>query len=86
MMMQTLNHLVPTLHLIKYSHAAIMLSQNSNTGEFVLIPPPKKRNNKRIFSESTVSSSTTPSLHSLVSKLLAEEAQEGSIVRNDENV
>jgi len=66
MTMQTLNHLVPTLHLIKYSHASIMRSQNSNTG--------------------SGSSTTTPSLHSIASKWWAEEAQEGSIIRNDENV
>ena len=68
-----------------------MRSQNTNTGEFVLIPRPKKRRteitNDLFFSESTNSSTTnTPSLHSLASKWWAEEAQEGSIVRNDENV
>jgi len=62
MTIQTLNHLVPTLHLIKYSHAAIMRSQNTNT------------------------ESTTPSLHSLSTKWWAEEAQEGAIVRNDDNI
>lgn len=52
--------------------------------------PPKKTVQKTlhtIFSESTASSTTTtPSLHSLASKWWAEEAHEGSIVRNDENV
>jgi len=68
MTMQTLNHLVPTLHLIKYSHATIMRSQNTKT------------------SESTDSTNTTPSLHSIATKWWAEEAKEGSIVRNDENI
>lgn len=40
MTMQTLGHLVPTLHLIKYSHATIMRSQNTNTGEFLPVLPP----------------------------------------------
>lgn len=57
--LQTLNHLVPTLHLIKYSHAAIMRSQNT---------------------------ASTPSLHSLSTQWWAEEANEGSIIRNDANV
>jgi hypothetical protein len=46
MTMQTLNHLVPTLHLIKYSHATIMRSQNTKTGEFLT---KKKGVQKRFF-------------------------------------
>jgi len=64
MTMQTLNHLVPTLHLIKYSHASIMRSQNTDT----------------------ISTTITPSLHSLATKWWAEEAHEGSVIRNDENI
>jgi len=67
MTIQTLNHLTSALHLIKYTHAAIMRSQNRNTA----IPE---------------ESSTTPSLHSLASQWWAQEAHEGSIVLNDENV
>jgi len=65
MTLQTLNHLVPTLHLIKYTHAAVMRSQSSSTTQ-----------------------STTPSssLHSIATQWWAEEAREGSIIRNDENV
>ena len=48
MTMKTLNHLVPTLHLIKYSHAVIMRSQKNtttNTGK-VLVHPKKKKKKK----------------------------------------
>ena len=91
MTLQTLNHLVPALHLIKYSHATIMRSQKNtpNTGEFFIPPFKKKKSPKKTtfdFPESTDSSTSTPSLHSLASKWWAEEAHEGSIVRNDENI
>ena len=46
MTMQTLNHIVPTLHLIKYSHAIIMRSQNTKTGEFLPTFPKKKSDDK----------------------------------------
>jgi hypothetical protein len=84
---QTANHLTSALHLIKYSHAAIMRSQkNTSTGEHP--NQPRKLNffnSKLAISESTTTT-TTPSLHSLASQWWAEEAHEGSIVRNDENV
>ena len=88
--MQTLNHLVPTLHLIKYTHATIMRSQNTtNTGK--KFPYLSFRQKKKIthFSESestTTTTSNTPSLHSLATKWWSQESQEGSIVRSDETV
>lgn len=83
--MHTLNHLVPTIHLIKYSHAAIMRSQNNGESS----PTKQKKKNQEIIflnpiSESTTASTSSP--HSRATQWWAEEAREGSIVRNDENV
>ena len=84
--MQTLNHLVPTLHLIKYTHATIMRSQNTtNTGKSFSPTFFKKFNTPFAESESTTTPST-PSLHSLATKWWSQESQEGSIVRSDETV
>lgn len=65
-----------------------MRSQNTDqTGESSNQPPKKgiKTLFKHDFSEST-DTATPPSLHSLTSQWWAQEAHEGFIVRNDENV
>ena len=70
-----------------------MRSQNTNSGEFFRKEVYIKKNLRKItcnFSESetasTTTTTTTPSLHSLATKWWAEEAHEGSVVRNDENI
>lgn len=74
MTLKTLGHLVPTLHLLKYSHAAIMRSQPVPT---TLEPTD---------GAATPASTAQPSLHARASEWWREESREGSVVRNDANV
>jgi hypothetical protein len=65
--MQTLQHLVPTLHLLKYANAAIMRLQSSASAS----------------EEKKAASDTQPSVHARATKWWAEEAREGQILRDD---
>ncbi|KAF8191147.1 hypothetical protein BJ912DRAFT_1058397 [Pholiota molesta] len=65
--MQTLQHLVPTLHLLKYANAAIMRLQSSASAS----------------GENKAASDTQPSVHARATKWWAEEAREGQILRDD---
>lgn len=81
MTVDTISHIVPTLHLLKYVHAAVMRSQS----------PPDPNTTQQEGSESEASNSEpkpepTPSLHTLASRWWATEALEGHIVRTDPNV
>lgn len=71
--MQTLQHLVPTLHLLKYANAAIMRLQSSASAS----------------EEGKAASETKheeDSVHARATKWWAGEAREGQILREDADV
>jgi hypothetical protein len=74
MTVDTISHLIPTLHLLKYVHAAVMRSQ------------PAIDLNMNDSAEQGELKEPKPSLHTLASRWWATEAQEGQIVRTDPNV
>jgi hypothetical protein len=94
MTMETLAHIVPTLHLLKYAHAAVMRSQSPQP------PPPgastssadpnnttnDEHNQREEAKDSERSSHPQPSLHTLASRWWATEAFEGHVVRTDPGV
>ena len=84
MTLQTLNHLLPTLHLLKYTHGAVMRSQ----GDGVLVSSPTSEDGhiEAASSNPTSTPSSEPSLHALSTQWWAEEAREGRIVRTDRNL
>jgi hypothetical protein len=78
MTIDTISHLMPTLHLLKYVHAAVMRSQSPMD--------PNTNDSAAEQGEPKESKEPKPSLHTLASRWWATEAQEGQIVRTDPNV
>lgn len=78
MTLKTLGHLVPTLHLLKYSHAAIMRSQETDDAAALNSSSPSQAQ--------VQAQSPSPSLHARASEWWREEAREGHVVRTDEGV
>ncbi|KIM42207.1 hypothetical protein M413DRAFT_129174 [Hebeloma cylindrosporum] len=77
----TIAHIVPTLHLLKYVHAAVMRSQdpiNPNTTT--------AHHEREQEAEKAAQPTSSPSLHTLASTWWATEAHEGHIVRTDPTV
>jgi hypothetical protein len=80
MTLQTLNHLLPTLHLLKYTHGAVMRSQGEGVSASSSSPTSGDGHIEAVSSNPT---STPSSLHALSTQWWAEEAREGRIVRTD---
>lgn len=83
MTLQTLGHLVPTLHLLKYTNAAVMRSQDDHLDFSATEAPSGYVSPNR---EPSPTAKIEPSLLARASQWWAQEAREGSIIRNDENV
>lgn len=80
MTLDTISHIVPTLHLLKYVHAAVMRSQSP------IDPNTSDSDNTGQGEPKEPKPEPTPSLHTLASRWWATEALEGQIVRTDPNV
>jgi hypothetical protein len=84
MTLQTLNHLLPTLHLLKYTHGAVMRSQGEGVSASSSSSPTSGDGHIEAASSNPTSTpSSDPSLHALSTQWWAEEAREGRIVRTD---
>jgi hypothetical protein len=88
MTLQTLGHLLPTLHLLKYTHGAVMRSQTENSSSSssssasteVAASQEDGRRSPRF------SSSSSPSPHALATEWWADEAREGHTIRTNQEV
>ena len=72
MTLQTLSHLLPTLHLLKYTHGAIMRLQGQNSSSS--------------SAEEPLSSTQPLSPHALATQWWADEAKEGLAIRTNKEV
>jgi len=84
MTLQTLGHLVPTLHLLKYTNAAVMRSQDEH--EPGLSASEARSGTASPNREPSSTPTLEPSPLARASQWWAQEAREGTIIRNDENV
>ena len=78
MTLQTLGHLLPTLHLLKYTHGAVMRLQAETPSSSSSSPSP----------EGPFSTRSSPSLspHALATEWWADEAREGHTIRTNKEV
>ena len=83
MTLQTLAHLLPTLHLLKYTHGAVMRLQAETSSSPSSSPECTGNHDEEPFS---TRSSPSPSPHALATEWWAEEAREGRTIRTNKEV
>jgi hypothetical protein len=81
MTLQTLGHLLPTLHLLKYTHGAVMRLQGDNSSS-----SPSASSTGSHDEEPFPGRSSSSSPHALATEWWADEAREGRIIRTNEEV